>query len=207
MATWRATQKANRRAALMRSSARLFAERGFNAVSTVELGEAVGMSGPALYNYFPSKEALLGELLVDVSTRLLAGCLQIVGDDRAPEDTLDELIAFHVEFATTEPDVIVVQGRELANLPEETNRKVRRLQREYLREWEKVLTAIRPEIGSEEARTRLLAVVGLLNSTPHSAAPSGQRASRVLAAMASAALLAPVREAVLTEAALSEAAD
>ena len=49
-ATWRATQKANRRAALMRASARLFAERGYKAVSTVELGEAVGMSGPALYN-------------------------------------------------------------------------------------------------------------------------------------------------------------
>jgi AcrR family transcriptional regulator len=136
------------------------------------------MSGPALYNYFPSKEALLGELLVDVSSRLLAGCLQIVGDDRAPEETLDELIAFHVEFATAEPDIIVVQSRELASLPEETNRKVRRLQREYLREWEKVLTAIRPEFSSEEAQTRLLAVVGLLNSTPHSAA-----------------LLSPVREA------------
>ncbi len=194
MATWRAAQKANRRAALMQSSARLFAERGFNAVSTVELGEAVGMSGPALYNYFPSKEALLGELLVDVSSRLLAGCLQIVGDDRAPEETLDELIAFHVEFATAEPDIIVVQGRELANLPEETNRKVRRLQREYLREWEQVLTAIRPEFSSEEAQTRLLAVVGLLNSTPHSAASSGPRAARILFAMAHAALLSPVRE-------------
>ena len=46
----------------MRASAHLFAERGYKNVSTIELGEAVGMSGPALYNYFPSKEALLCEL-------------------------------------------------------------------------------------------------------------------------------------------------
>lgn len=191
-ATWRATQKANRRAALMRASAHLFAERGYKAVSTVELGEAVGMSGPALYNYFPSKEALLCELLVDVSTRLLAGCLEIVGDDRGPEQTLEELIAFHVEFATTEPDIILLQDRELSSLPSDANRKVRRLQREYLREWQKVLVAIHPEFTEHEAQTRLLATVGLLNSTPHSAKASGPRAAAILAAMARAALAAPV---------------
>lgn len=190
-ATWRATQKANRRAALMRASAHLFAERGYKAVSTVELGEAVGMSGPALYNYFPSKEALLCELLIDVSTRLLAGCLEIVGDELAPEETLEELIAFHVEFATTEPDIILLQDRELSSLPDDANRKVRRLQREYVREWQKVLLAIHPEFDEHEAQTRLLATVGLLNSTPHSAKASGARAAAILAAMASAALTAP----------------
>lgn len=189
-ATWRATQKANRRAALMRAAARLFAERGYNAVSTVELGEAVGMSGPALYNYFPSKEALLSELLVDVSTRLLAGCLEIVGDEQPPGQTLEELIAFHVDFATTEPDIILLQGRELRSLPDEANRKVRRLQREYVREWQKVLVATRPEMSEEEAQTRLLATMGLLNSTPHSARAGGEQAARLLTAMARAALTA-----------------
>ncbi|WP_313823201.1 helix-turn-helix domain-containing protein, partial [Citricoccus sp.] len=79
-ATWRATQKANRRTALMESAARLFAERGFAAVSTTELGEAVGMSGPALYKHFASKDALLAEILVDASERLLAGCRAILAE-------------------------------------------------------------------------------------------------------------------------------
>ena len=150
------------------------------------------MSGPALYNYFPSKEALLCELLIDVSTRLLAGCLEIVGDERSAEGTLDELIAFHAEFATAEPDIILLQDRELSSLPGDANRKVRRLQREYLREWQQVLLAIHPEIDEREAQTRLLATVGLLNSTPHSAKASGARAAAILAAMARAALVAPV---------------
>ncbi len=190
VASWRATQKANRRAELMRASAHLFAERGYNAVSTVELGEAVGMSGPALYNYFPSKEALLCELLIDVSTRLLAGCLEIVGDEGSAEQKLDELIAFHAGFATTEPDIILLQGRELSSLPSEANRRVRRLQREYMREWQRVLLALRPEYDEQEAQTRLLATIGLLNSTPHSARGGGARAASILATMARAALLA-----------------
>lgn len=197
-ATWRATQKANRRAALMSAAAHLFAERGYKAVSTVELGEAVGMSGPALYNYFPSKEALLCELLIDVSTRLLAGCLEITSDELPADEMLDELLAFHAEFATSEPDIILLQDRELSSLPTDANRKVRRLQREYLREWERVLAKLHPEFGAAEAQTRLLATVGLLNSTPHSARASGTQASgaeaaAILAAMARAALTASLR--------------
>lgn len=176
----------------MRASAHLFAERGYKNVSTVELGEAVGMSGPALYNYFPSKEALLCELLIDVSTRLLAGCLEIIGDERSAEETLDELIVFHAEFATAEPDIILLQDRELSSLPDDANRKVRRLQREYLREWQQVLRSVHPEIDDREAQTRLLATVGLLNSTPHSAKASGSRAAAILAGMARAALVARV---------------
>ena len=52
---------------------RLVAERGFLAVRLEDIGAAAGVSGPAIYRHFPNKEALLVELLVGISTRLLAG--------------------------------------------------------------------------------------------------------------------------------------
>lgn len=174
----------------MRASAKLFAERGFSAVSTIELGEAVGISGPGLYNYFSSKEALLSELLIDVSTRLLSGALEITSDPRPKRELLDALIDFHVTFSTTEPDIIVLQDRELANLPAESNHQVRKLQREYLAEWKRVLAGIRPEFSSAELDTRLLATFGLINSTPHSASSNRSRTAATLNTMARAALLA-----------------
>lgn len=186
--TWRATQKANRRASLMRSAARLFADRGFVAVSTVELGDAVGMSGPALYNYFPSKEALLAELLIDASTRLLDGCREILGESGSPDETLRRLVVFHLDFATADPDIIRVQDRELAQLPADANHTVRSLQRRYVQEWDEVLAQVRPELSADERQTRLLATFGLLNSTPHSAVPTGDRAGSILADMALRAL-------------------
>jgi AcrR family transcriptional regulator len=51
----------------------LIAERGFLAVRLEDIGAAAGVSGPAFYRHFPNKEALLVELLVGVSTELLAG--------------------------------------------------------------------------------------------------------------------------------------
>lgn len=187
-ATWRATQKANRKASLMRSAAAMFAERGFAAVSTVELGEAVGMSGPALYNYFSSKEALLAELLVDASERLLAGCREIVAVEATPAEIVRRLIAFHLDFATADPDIIRLQDGELAHLPSDVNRDVRSLQREYVQEWEHQLALLLPDTSEQERQTRLLGTFGLLNSTPHSADPREQSAGPILAAMAYRAL-------------------
>ncbi|MEV7767142.1 TetR/AcrR family transcriptional regulator [Microbacterium sp. NPDC086615] len=188
-ATWRATQKANRRASLMRSAAALFAERGFAAVSTVELGEAVGMSGPALYNYFPSKEALLAELLIDASRRLLEGGRALVAEAGSPDEVLSRLVRFHLDFATADPDTIRIQDRELAQLPADANHQVRSLQRRYVQEWDAVLASVRPELDAAERQTRLLGTFGLLNSTPHSAESSGDRAAEILAAMALRALV------------------
>lgn len=189
-ATWRETQKADRRARLLQSAAALFAERGFAAVTIVELGEAVGMTGPALYKHFPSKDAILVELLVDASERLLAGCRDILaGAPAAPVERLGELIGFHIGFAVAAPDIIRIQDRELAGLPAEARRRVRALQRTYVAEWDAVLAAARPDLDPAERETRLLGAFGMLNSTPHSAAATGTAAGGILAGMAERALL------------------
>jgi len=189
--TWRSAQKAQRRAELMSAAAALFAERGFTAVSTIDLGEAVGISGPALYKHFASKDALLEELLTDASQRLLDGGREIVAGEGGPAEVLERLIDFHVDFALSEPDIIRLQDRELAALPAETAERVRALQRAYVREWDALLAAHRPALAPDERRTLLHAVFGLLNSTPHSAGTSRRRTASVLTTAARAALLTP----------------
>ena len=94
MTTRRAALKEGRRADLLRSAAALFAQRGFAGVSTTELGDAVGMTGPALYNYFPSKDALLSALLVDASERLLAGGRRIHSEEDVADVALFNLRRF-----------------------------------------------------------------------------------------------------------------
>lgn len=158
-------------------------------MSTVELGDAVGMSGPALYNYFPSKDALLAELLVDASRRLLDGLGEILEEGAEPVEALPRLIAFHLDFATSDPDIIRIQDRELAQLPDEVSAAVRGLQRRYVQGWDGVLARVAPELGEAERQTRLLAVFGLLNSTPFSAKPTGEAAGGILAGMALRALV------------------
>ena len=78
--TSRSRAKSDRRDKLIAAAERLVAERGFLAVRLEDIGAAAGVSGPAIYRHFPNKEALLVELLVGISTRLLAGARAVVAD-------------------------------------------------------------------------------------------------------------------------------
>ena len=71
--TRRSRLKSDRRSKLLAAAERQIAERGYHAVRLEDIGSAAGVSGPAIYRHFPNKEAMLVELLVGVSTRLLAG--------------------------------------------------------------------------------------------------------------------------------------
>ena len=79
---------AHRRDQLVATAARLFAERGFHGVSIEEIGTSVGISGPAVYKHFPSKDAVLAALLVGVSRDLLEEGRRRVADAPTPDDAL-----------------------------------------------------------------------------------------------------------------------
>src|SRR6186997_1304016 len=83
--------KSARRDQLIAAAERLVAERGFLAVRLEDIGAAAGVSGRAIYRHFPNKEALLVELLVGISTRLLAGATDVVTDADEPVAALNGL--------------------------------------------------------------------------------------------------------------------
>lgn len=171
--TQRSQAKADRRAALLDAAATLFSERGFNGVSIEDLGAAAGVSGPAVYRHFPSKQAVLAALLVGVSERLLDGGTRVESAADDPANALRALIVFHVDFAVTEPETIRVQDRDLDALPGDERRAVRRLQRRYIELWMDVLGRLHPSLSPDELRMRVQAAFGLINSTPHTARVGG----------------------------------
>lgn len=179
----------SRREQILRIAARLFARHGFHGVSIAELGAAVGVSGPALYRHFPGKEALLTEMLVGISEYLLDGARTRVARAADPRRALAELVDFHVDFALRHPELITVQDRDLANLPDQARRQVRALQRSYLEIWVDTLGRLVPGLPADAARVAAHGAFGLLNSTPHSAgAAEPQRVAALLRRMAITAL-------------------
>ncbi|MBX9245208.1 TetR/AcrR family transcriptional regulator [Actinotalea ferrariae] len=188
-ATQRGRAKADRRASLLAEAARLFAARGFDGVSIEDLGAAAGVSGPAVYRHFPSKQGVLAALLVGVSESLRDGGAAVVAD--APDDVaaLRGLVRFHVDFALGDPDVIRVQDRDLDALAVDDRRAVRALQRAYVELWVGVLARLAPDADPAELRLRAQATFGLLNSTPHSVRSlPRRRVAPLLEEMALAAL-------------------
>jgi AcrR family transcriptional regulator len=122
----------SRRQAILAAAAQLFADRGFRGVGMDDLGEAAGITGPGLYRHFPGKDAILATLLVDVSEQLLAGGTQRAETAGDADTLLAALVRWQVDFALGNPQLIVIQERDLDSLPTPQRRTVRRLQRAYV---------------------------------------------------------------------------
>jgi len=178
----------SRRDDILATAAELFARRGFHGVSVADLGAACGISGPALYKHFASKDAMLAEMLVRISEELLE-----VGRDRVaaapdPEAALAALVEWHVDFALTNRALIVVQDRDWSSLPDVAREQVRGLQREYVDVWATQLRALDAQLTLDRARAMAHVAFGLINSTPHSGRLPDDEMRQLLQHMARGAL-------------------
>lgn len=180
---------ATRRQQILETAAELFADRGFHGVSVHDIGAACGVSGPALYRHFPSKDAVLSDMLIAISEELLAGGRERGAAASDPRAALESLIGWHVDFALTHPALIVVQEREWANLDAASRSRVRALQLAYIDTWVSVVRELRPALDQRTARAAVQAAFGLLNSTPHSGRISEAAMRELLSSMASSSLL------------------
>lgn len=172
MVTEREKAKERRREELLAAAAEIMAERGFHQTRLGDVGAAVGISGPGVYRHFASKDDLLAQILIEISIRLVDGARAVLAAHRDSEGVdpsviLRDLVAFHVEFAVTEPSRIRVQEREIRNLQAHALDKVRSLQRTYLGLWTDVLLQCRPDLERGEARLRVQLAAGLINSSRH----------------------------------------
>ncbi|ORB29703.1 SACE_7040 family transcriptional regulator [Mycolicibacterium parafortuitum] len=195
----RSRAKSDRRGQLVAAAERLFAEHGYLAVRLEDIGAAAGVSGPAIYRHFPNKEALLSELLVGISTRLLAGATEVVDAAADADSALQNLIDFHLDFALDESDLIRIQDRDLGNLPPVAKRQVRRKQRQYVEIWVDVLQRRDPLLTETAARVMAHGTFGLLNSTAHSMKPGATKTAEA----SSRTVLREMTVAALTSAANS----
>ena len=178
----------SRRQQILDIAADLFARSGFHGVSVAELGAACGISGPALYKHFASKDAVLAEMLVAISERLLAEGTARVQSSPHPGAAIEALVEWHIEFALGHRALIVVQDRDWSSLPEEARERVRSLQREYVDVWADQLKRRHADLSTARARAMAHAAFGLLNSTPHSGLIPDEQMHDLLREMAMGAL-------------------
>lgn len=177
-----------RRAQILAAAAELFARSGFHGTSIDELGAAVGTSGPAVYRYFPGKEAILTTLLVDISQSLLAGARSRVAGATA-WDAVAALVDAQIDFALDNPTLITLHNRDLGALAPAEERRVRRLQRAYVQIWVNAIESLGGGFDAAAALAATHAVLGLINSTPHSVRLERAAMSELLHRMARAAIV------------------
>lgn len=120
---------------LLETASALFAEKGFSGTTLQDIADAMGVSRPALYNYVPSKEALL-QRLVETSTQDTATALAAIRADQSldPAQKLRQAVNDMVERVAENPARFMLLDRSEGHLPESVGVEHRNLKRRVLRE-------------------------------------------------------------------------
>lgn len=154
----------SRREQMLTEAIRLFDERGFQSVSTDDIGEAVGTSGPNVYKHFPSKTELLVAGVVRGGERRAAGTAQALARGTTPQETLTLLLRSYVDFALDNHRLLGLLLSELDQLPEESRKRSIQTQRDYVGLWVKVLDQAAPGLDPSEAKIVVFALFSVVDS-------------------------------------------
>lgn len=133
--------------AILDATAHILVADGYDQLSTNRVAERAGVSIGSLYQYFPNKEALVGELVDRFSGRILelmmAGLRE--GATAPPEVLARRLVAAMIELKRQDP--------KLARVLREQIPRVGRLQR-YERELDVLIQAVEQYLGAWRDRLR-----------------------------------------------------
>lgn len=155
--------RASRREALMDVAARLFDERGYQAVSMEEIGAAAGMSGAGIYNHVASKSELLVSALTRASEALQLDASRAFATAADSRQALELLLRSYVDLTVTHSHLTAALISEVIHLPDAQRHVIRRLQHDYVSEWVQLLMVERPHLTDLEARVTVHAVLSIVN--------------------------------------------
>jgi AcrR family transcriptional regulator len=130
-----------RRQAIIDTSARIFASRGYHATGINELCEANELGKGALYHYIGSKEALLAAIHDRVMDETLAGAERVVAAGGTASAQLAMLGDELLDVIHRYPDHVWVFLHEFPALTGERAAQFRERRGEYERHVERVLRA------------------------------------------------------------------
>jgi AcrR family transcriptional regulator len=159
------TAKGQRRQDLiLKTAAELFAEHGFGQVSINDIGYAAGVTGPAIYRYFASKE----ELLVSVYRRLHEisgeGLAAAIADNPDPLDAMVALIDMQMRLATEHGPKMRVVEAEWQHVPADDVASLRAENRRQLRIMQDALAKARPDLDASEVEVTVHGLIALISS-------------------------------------------
>ena len=154
---------------ILDAASRLFAAQGFSATTVREIMLECGITQAALYLYFPSKDAVLAEL-IRVGYAHLTNALdeaEAASDESDPADCLAHLVAGFVGYATNHTLLARVADQEWRHLEGDEHDNIAELRRSVRGRFERVIddgiaagvfTVVDPEgTAASSHQTRFLA--------------------------------------------------
>jgi len=112
----RAARQFSTKEKILKEATKLFCEQGYAASTLRELARRSGVKGASIYHHFPSKQAILFQIMDETMSTLLQKLGEKVDQDINPQEKLRRAVSIHIEYHILFPEETAVTDSELHSL-------------------------------------------------------------------------------------------
>ena len=130
---------------ILDAAARLLRHRGYGATTTRAIASAVGIKGGSIYHHFPSKDAIVAEVVnegVRVVHDAVERALAALPANATPGQRLQTAIKAHLLSSLEHSDYTSASIRTFAFLPDAVRGECREERRRYERLWRDLVNEV-----------------------------------------------------------------
>jgi TetR/AcrR family transcriptional regulator, cholesterol catabolism regulator len=132
---------------ILRTAARLFQQRGYDATSMNDVAAALKLSKGGLYHHFQSKDEILYEIMnhaMEITQERVLNPVRSIAD---PEERLRTLIRLHIEVVLSPRDrEITVMLHENHPLPPLLRKRINSRKKEYVHFLESLMAEVQEKV-------------------------------------------------------------
>jgi AcrR family transcriptional regulator len=141
-----------RKAELLEIAAKIFAEQGYKETGIESILKQAGLTGPALYRHFSSKQEILDTICIASMQRGLKEALDVQSEPGlSAEEKLRKLLKVRLDFLfgpTGHAHILAVSQR--AHISDAARERILAMQREFRAGCGALLKAVRPKVSDSE---------------------------------------------------------
>jgi TetR/AcrR family transcriptional regulator len=165
MARTRAKDHDEKRGAILRRAAIVFARDGYDRASMARLASECGVSKALLYHYYISKEALLFDIVLNHLSDLVDAVEEADRADLPPAERLERLVLALLDAYRDADAEHKVQLSALALLPDAEQERLRQLERRLVVIFSDAIRAVEPSIfdSGNLLKPVTMSLFGMLN--------------------------------------------
>ena len=101
---------------IVQSAIKLFAKRGYAAVSMRAIAQEIGITVGALYNHFKTKQDVLMFILHDHMDNVTRGWIKADDVNLTPSERLERFVRYHVRFHMEHHEEVFISFMELRSV-------------------------------------------------------------------------------------------
>ncbi|HEY8640741.1 MAG TPA: TetR/AcrR family transcriptional regulator [Solirubrobacterales bacterium] len=124
-------RRQNRRDMILKEALQLFSERGFRETSLQDIADRLGVTRPAFYYYFSSKEEILWSLIEQLGYQLLDQARPLAARPEPPATRLAALLAEHTRTLLRNAEAFRVYFAERDTLDDTRSESLRKGEHSY----------------------------------------------------------------------------